>query len=105
MIYWLTGQPGAGKTTLATALANRINAVHLNADYIRATVNSDLGFSVTDRIEHARRLGEMARLLKGQGLTVVVDNFTLDPSIIIFFFSNDSITSKISSFWNVVFNF
>lgn len=65
--------PGSGKTTLATSISDRINAIHLNADYVRSTINSDLGFTVNDRIEHARRLGEMAKMLSNQGLDVVVD--------------------------------
>jgi hypothetical protein len=73
MIIQIIGLPGSGKTTLATALKERINAIHLNADYVRATINSDLGFTIEDRIEHARRLGEMARMLEGQGQTVIVD--------------------------------
>jgi hypothetical protein len=73
MIIQIIGLPGSGKTTLATALSDRINAVHLNADYVRATINSDLGFTPTDRVEHARRLGEMAKMLSSQGLDVVVD--------------------------------
>ena len=73
MIIQIIGLPGSGKTTLATELANRINAVHLNADYVRSTINSDLGFSPEDRIEHSRRMGEMANMLSSQGLDVVVD--------------------------------
>ena len=73
MIIQIIGLPGSGKTTLAEELAYRINAIHLNADYVRSTVNSDLGFELPDRIEHARRLGEMARMLSGQGHIVVVD--------------------------------
>jgi hypothetical protein len=73
MIIQIIGLPGSGKTTLATSLADRINAVHLNADYVRSTINSDLGFTIEDRIEHARRMGEMARMLSGQGSNVVVD--------------------------------
>lgn len=73
MIIQIIGLPGSGKTTLAVELAGRINAVHLNADYVRSTVNSDLGFSPEDRVEHSRRMGEMARMLSGQGLDVVVD--------------------------------
>jgi len=73
MIIQIIGLPGSGKTTLATCLVDRINAIHFNADYVRATINSDLGFSNEDRIEHARRLGEMARMLSAQGSVVVVD--------------------------------
>jgi hypothetical protein len=73
MIIQIIGLPGSGKTTLAEKLANRINAVHLNADYVRSTINSDLGFSPEDRIENARRLGEIARMISGQGLDVIVD--------------------------------
>lgn len=50
------GLPGAGKTTLARILARRLNAVHFEADQVRANINRDLGFSVEDRLEHARRM-------------------------------------------------
>jgi len=73
LIIQILGLPGSGKTTLAKTLKERINAIHLNADKVRATVNSDLKFSEKDRIENARRLGEMARLLSEQGHTVIVD--------------------------------
>ena len=51
------GLPGAGKTTLSSALAPLLNAVHFNADEVRSNINKDLGFSVEDRIEQARRMG------------------------------------------------
>lgn len=73
MIIQIIGLPGSGKTTLAKALKERTNAIHLNADEVRSTVNSDLTFSMSNRIEHARRLGEMARLLSRQGHLVIVD--------------------------------
>lgn len=73
MIIQIIGLPGSGKTELAKSLKERINAVHLNADEVRSTVNSDLGFTHEDRIDHARRLGEMARLISKQGFPVIVD--------------------------------
>ena len=73
MIIQILGLPGAGKTALAESLLNRIEAIHLNADYVRGTVNSDLGFSLADRIENARRMGEIARLISSQNKTVIVD--------------------------------
>jgi cytidyltransferase-like protein len=69
----IMGLPGAGKTTLARELAPRLNATHLNADEVRANVNRDLGFSVEDRVEHARRMGWICdRIVEGGG-TVVAD--------------------------------
>jgi predicted ATPase len=73
MIIQIMGLPGSGKTELAKALKERINAIHLNADEVRATINSDLGFTHEDRIEQARRMGDMARLISKQGFVVIVD--------------------------------
>ena len=73
MIIQIIGLPGAGKTALAKELCRRTNAIHLNADEVRADLNSDLGFSITDRIEQARRLGALSRLISNQGKLVVVD--------------------------------
>jgi len=75
MIIQIIGLPGSGKTELAKALKERINAIHLNADEVRATVNSDLGFAPEDRLEQARRMGEMARLISKQGVAPVVVDF------------------------------
>ena len=73
MIIQIIGLPGSGKTTLAKELADRINAIHLNADEVRAELNKDLGFAPEDRIEQARRMGALSRLLSKQGYHVVVD--------------------------------
>src|SRR3954464_2382209 len=51
------GLPGAGKTTLSRVLARRIGGVHFENDAVRANLNRNLGFSVADRIEQARRMG------------------------------------------------
>ena len=75
MIIQIIGLPGSGKTELAKALKERINAIHLNADEVLATVNSDLGFTVEDRIEQARRMGAMARLIANQGVAPVIVDF------------------------------
>lgn len=73
MIIQIIGQAGSGKTTLSEELADRINGIHINADKVRADLNKDLGFELHDRIENARRLGALARLLDEQGQIVIVD--------------------------------
>lgn len=72
LVLWLTGLSGAGKSTLAEAFAKgRPGVVILDGDALRAGMNSDLGFSEADRTENIRRVAELAKVLAGQGLTVV----------------------------------
>jgi hypothetical protein len=73
VIVQIIGLPGAGKTTLARALAARVNGVVWNADEVRQNLHVDLGFSTADRVEHARRMGWTARTLSAQGVTIIVD--------------------------------
>jgi cytidyltransferase-like protein len=69
----IMGLPGAGKTTLANALAPLLNAVVFNADAVRANISRDLGFSHDDRVEHARRMGWMCDRVVEAGGTVIAD--------------------------------
>ena len=74
---WLTGLPGAGKTTLANALEQRLReqgraTCVLDGDDLRTGLCRDLGFSEADRIENIRRVAEVAKLMVDAGLTVVV---------------------------------
>jgi predicted ABC-type ATPase len=67
------GLPGAGKTTLANALAPMLNAIVFNADAVRANLSRDLSFSHQDRVEHARRMGWMCDRVAEAGATVIAD--------------------------------
>jgi adenylylsulfate kinase len=67
------GLPGSGKTTLSKALAPRLRAVHFEADAVRANINRDLGFSLADRIEQARRMGWLCDRVVDAGNYVVAD--------------------------------
>jgi cytidyltransferase-like protein len=69
----IMGLPGAGKTTLATALAPRLNAVHFNADAVRANINKDLGFAHDDRVEHARRMSWLCERVVEAGTYAIAD--------------------------------
>jgi bifunctional enzyme CysN/CysC len=76
-VLWLTGLPGAGKSTIANALEHRLHGlgVHtyvLDGDNVRDGLNSDLGFTERDRAENVRRVAEVARLMLDAGLVVIV---------------------------------
>jgi len=70
------GLPGTGKSTLAAELVKRLQCPWLNADRVRQTLSSDLGFTNKDRLEQARRLGATA--------TIMLDNPTVDTVVVDF---------------------
>ena len=75
-VLWLTGLSASGKSTIATELErqlfNRGNQVCvLDGDNIRHGLCSDLGFSQQDRTENIRRIGEVAKLLAGNGIICI----------------------------------
>lgn len=74
---WLTGLSGAGKSTIANLLEQRLHAdgrhtYVLDGDNVRHGLNRDLGFTEADRVENIRRVGEVARLMVDAGLIVIV---------------------------------
>ncbi len=50
-----------------------LGAVLFNAVEIRANISKDLGFSVEDRIEHARRMGWLCDRLVEADVTAIAD--------------------------------
>jgi bifunctional enzyme CysN/CysC len=75
-IVWFTGLSGAGKSTIANMVEQRLHtAGHhtmlLDGDNVRHGLNRDLGFTEADRVENIRRAGEVARLLTEAGLIVL----------------------------------
>jgi adenylylsulfate kinase len=71
----IMGLPGAGKTTFAQMLVDKIRkpVVHLNADEIRSRVNKGLGFGMEGRLEQARRMGAMMDIISRSGVHVIAD--------------------------------
>jgi adenylylsulfate kinase len=75
-VVWFTGLSGAGKTTLARAVEQRLfhagcQVVLLDGDSLRQGLCADLGFSPEDRSENLRRAGETARLFAEAGIIVL----------------------------------
>ena len=74
---WFTGLSGAGKSTVAAAVEERLIgerrwAYRLDGDNLRHGVCSDLGFSRDDRAENARRVAELALLFADAGSVALV---------------------------------
>jgi bifunctional enzyme CysN/CysC len=75
-ILWFSGLSGSGKSTVAKLLQKRLfdkgyQVFVLDGDNIRKGLNSDLGFSATDRTENLRRVGEVAALFAKAGVIVI----------------------------------
>ncbi|MCE0494031.1 adenylyl-sulfate kinase [Vibrio salinus] len=75
-VLWFTGLSGAGKSTVAGALENKLaqlgyHTYLLDGDNVRHGLCSDLGFSAQDRRENIRRIGELAKLMADAGLIVL----------------------------------
>jgi chloramphenicol 3-O-phosphotransferase len=67
----ICGLPGSGKTTLAKPLAACVGAVWLNGDAVRKNISRDLGFSLMDRVEQARRMGWLCdRVVEAGGVAL-----------------------------------
>lgn len=74
---WLTGLSGAGKTTIAEAVAEQLRATGrdvevLDGDELRRGLSAGLGFSREDRDIHVRRVGFVAELLARHGIVTLV---------------------------------
>lgn len=74
---WLTGLSGAGKTTIAEAVASSLRADGrevevLDGDELRRGLSAGLGFSREDRDTHVRRVGFVAELLARHGVITLV---------------------------------
>lgn len=76
IVLWFTGLSGAGKSTLAHAVEARLHesgcrTYVLDGDNVRHGLCADLGFSMADRSENIRRIGEVARLFVDSGAVVL----------------------------------
>jgi bifunctional enzyme CysN/CysC len=76
-VVWFTGLSGAGKSTVANLVEQRLHALGahtslLDGDNVRHGLNKDLGFTEADRVENIRRVAEVGKLMVDAGLIVLV---------------------------------
>jgi adenylylsulfate kinase len=75
-IVWFTGLSGSGKSTIAHEVEERLHQMGcrtfvLDGDNVRHGLCGDLGFSVEDRVENIRRIGEVTKLFMEAGVIVL----------------------------------
>jgi len=95
---WLTGLPCSGKSTLAVALKDAIDAMPttasvqiLDGDDVRTNLSPDLGFSKEDRYTNNIRLGWISQVLNSHGVISIV------ASVSPYRKSRDTVRSKFSA--------
>ena len=74
MIYWFTGQPGAGKTTLAKHLVTYFenkNVIHIDGDDLR-DIFQNKDYSELGRRKNIERAQDIARFMSQKGFNVIV---------------------------------
>ena len=76
-VLWFTGLSGSGKSSIANEVDVALHQLGrktylLDGDNIRHGLCSDLGFSLEDRTENIRRVGEVAKLFADSGTVVLV---------------------------------
>ena len=72
MIFWFTGQPGSGKTTLGKALLEKLeDSFHIDGDDLRK-LSSNVDYSEQGRISNIKTAQSIAIYLDNKGQNVVV---------------------------------
>ena len=84
MVLWIIGLSGAGKTTLAKKVVEKIrssktNVVLIDGDMIRDVFGNDLGHTLEDRRQNADRICRLCKFLDDQGIHVVCAILSLFP--------------------------
>ena len=75
-VLWMTGLSGAGKTTIAKILEQKLKArglriERLDGDVVRESLTRDLGFTKEDRDKNIERVTFVAKLLSRNDVGVI----------------------------------
>jgi adenylylsulfate kinase len=72
MIYWFTGQPGSGKTTLAIELIKHLdNTIHIDGDNLR-NILSNYDYTSEGRKQNIKNVLVLARFLDYKKYNVII---------------------------------
>jgi adenylyl-sulfate kinase len=75
-VVWMTGLSGAGKTTIALILEDKLKerdqkVERLDGDVVRESLTRDLGFTAEDRRKNIERVTFVAKLLSRNGVGTI----------------------------------
>lgn len=84
MVIWIIGLSGAGKTTLAGQVVERIRQLNgkvvlLDGDLIRTLFGNDVDHTIEGRRRNAERLSVLSKFLADQGIHVVAAVLSIFP--------------------------
>ena len=84
MVIWIIGLSGAGKTTLAGQVVERIRQLNgkvvlLDGDLVRTLFGNDVDHTIEGRRRNAERLSALSKFLAGQGIHVVAAVLSIFP--------------------------
>ena len=85
-VYWITGLSGAGKTTIGTALYEKLretksNVVMLDGDKLREAYGGAFGYSEEERRKGALCNAKITHLLAQQGIDVICCTISMYDSV------------------------
>ena len=106
MIYYLIGQPHAGKTTLSKLLKQHLypqNIIQIDGDEIR-DIFQNKDYSENGRRQNIQRAQDIAQFLNAKGNNVIVslvspykdqrDNFKQNPNVVEIYVHTDEIRGR-----------
>ncbi len=81
-VIWITGFPGAGKTTTAKLLKKALEdkgfpTILLDGDELRRVFNATSAYSLEERKQLSYQYSRLAKLINEQGYTVIVSTVSL----------------------------
>ncbi|MDB4341920.1 adenylyl-sulfate kinase [bacterium] len=76
MVVWITGLPGAGKTTIGKRVNSEMsqlynNTVLLDGDILREVIGDNAKYSKKDRLKKSKQYSRLCKMLSDQGLIVI----------------------------------
>ena len=86
MLIWITGLAGAGKTTIATALYERLKSEHknlvlLDGDCFREVMGQDVGYDLNSRKIMAKRMSRLCKYLTDQDMHVICATISMHKEV------------------------